>query len=219
MLEALLKCLPVFAIDLAVAYPLYTMGQGAEAMRAIRDPGPVGTFNGAISFNLLTLYSVTVAYGFFFFLLAKWNYRADDGVRAFCRIWVPSMLALLLGLLWPILSELQAAETTLFELGNGLIQGSLVLGLLITAWVTTKPWERLKTLDPTNGLHRNQVIRMQAAYIAIIVLIVLLLLLYILGPPLWFYLGCYLGVTLLSLLCFDSFRDDVFPTKVAKNLA
>ena len=94
VIEALLKCAPFFAIQFLAIYPLLAQGQGKEAMRRLLDPGPVNI--SLFLFPLALTYSCVLTWFFLFFLLKQWNYPADNKARAL-RIWIPSVLSLIIG--------------------------------------------------------------------------------------------------------------------------
>ena len=83
LFDALLKCAPVFIIQLCAIYPLVAVGQGREAMRALLDPALANV--SWFLFPIALAYSCVLTASFLFFLLDRWNYPADDAARAFCR--------------------------------------------------------------------------------------------------------------------------------------
>jgi hypothetical protein len=147
LLEAILKCLPVLIIQVLVIYPLLVLGQGQEAMRAVFD-APVIQLSwmsfplsvGDTAFPISLGYSCILLATFLYFLLGGWNYPANDGARAFCRIWVPSVLTLLFGLLWPILIEYNSINfSRIWDVAIALVNISAVACLVGCWWYLTKP--------------------------------------------------------------------------------
>lgn len=137
LIEALSKCAPVFIIQFLAIYPLLALGQGQEAMRGLLDPGPANI--SVFLFPVTLGYSCVLTASFLFFLLNRWNYPADNGARAFCRIWVPSVLTLTVGLLWPVAAELSPKHSTLWDAAIGLVNGGGLLALAIGVWWRTRP--------------------------------------------------------------------------------
>ena len=137
LIEALIKCAPVFVIQFLAIYPLLALGQGQEAMRGLLNPGPVNI--SWFLFPIALSYSCVLTASFLFFLLGEWNYPADKRLRAFCRIWVPSVLTLIVGLMWPVMAELTTTHSKLWDFFIGLVNGGGTLALAVAAWQKTKP--------------------------------------------------------------------------------
>jgi len=187
LFEALLKCLPVFVIQLLAIYPLIVVGQGQEAMRALLDPAPAN-----ISWFLFPIclgYSCILTGFFLFFLLDKWNFTAGSRTRAFCRIWVPAVLTLIVGLLWPVAVEVNAGQSTLWDASIGF------LIVVITAFLTGSAW---KLTNPT--LSRNVVIFIGVASMVLIGL-------WVFGPVLAFYCASFITITAFCAIIANDFRD------------
>jgi len=136
-LEAFLKCSVIFVLQILVIYPLIANGQGKETMRALLDPATVHV--SWIFFALAVPYFFILTASFLFFLLDRWNYEANDGVRAFFRIWVPSILTLSTSLLVPLAAELSAHGSSLFDFILGLVNTLMVLALVGIVWWQTQP--------------------------------------------------------------------------------
>lgn len=187
LLEALLKCLPLFVIQLLAIYPLIAVGQGQEAMRALLDPAPANI--SWFLFPLSLSYSCLLTASFLFFLLGRWNYPADDAARTFCRIWVPSILTLIVGLLWPVAAELSSTHSNLWDASMGMINGAGILFLLGVVWWLTKPI----------------VSKTVAVFIAVTG--VVLFGSFIFGLITFFYGACFVALTVFCALIRDDFRD------------
>jgi hypothetical protein len=135
--EAVLKCAVAFAIAFVAVYPLVAMGQGEEAMMAIfnADPWNVSWF---VVPSVLA-YTCTLTFFFLYFLLARWNFRAKQAHRSFIRIWLPGLLALCIGLTYPIAAELSPQQSRIWDAGIGLTNVGVVLGCVVAVWWWTKP--------------------------------------------------------------------------------
>jgi hypothetical protein len=187
LVEALLKCVPVAAIPLIAIYPLVAVGQGREAMRALLEPGVVN-----ISFFVFPVslsYACILTLSFLFYLLDRWNYAADDGARAFCRIWVPSALALAVGLFWPVTVEIETHRSAIWDACAGLINGAGIPGVVLAAWWRTNPRLTYAQVWWFGGLG--------AALLGT----------WIFGFLLTFYLLCAVSLTVICALVRDDFRD------------
>lgn len=187
VLEALMKCLPVFVIQLLALYPLIAVGQGREAMRALLDATP-----GNISWLVFSLSSTLsfILTGFFlFFLLDRWNYSADTRERAFCRIWLPFILMLTIGLVMPISVELSPRETTFWDAVNGFVIVVLAAVLLVAAWKRTNP------------------VLSRRVFVFSAVACIVLVSLWVFGLLPAFYVGSYIAVTVFCWFIADDFRD------------
>jgi hypothetical protein len=189
-IEALIKCAPVFVIQFLAIYPLLALGQGQEAMRGLLDPQPANIswflFASALS------YSCVLTASFSFFLLNKWNYPADNGARAFCRVWVPSVLTLIVGLLWPVTAQVTAKTSTFWDASIGLVNGAGTLALAVGAWRLTKP-----------GLSRTM--KMKGFFVVSTVLLVVSFVFF--RVQLLFYGVCFGVLTYFCALACDDFRD------------
>ena len=113
LIEALLKCFLAFSIMFVAVYPLIAVGQGKEAMLAMFDLRPG---NMSWLFTGLTLsWACLLTFAFLHFLLGALNYRARNGARSFCRIWLPGVFALCLALLYPISAEMRPGGSLLLD--------------------------------------------------------------------------------------------------------
>lgn len=135
--EALLKCGVAFAIAFVAVYPLIAMGQGREAMKAMfnADLWNISWFVIPIALS----YTCVLTFFFLHFLLGKWNYRAMRGDRAFIRIWLPAVLTLCIGLLYPFAAELSPQRSRMWDAAIGFANVGFVLGAVIATWWWTKP--------------------------------------------------------------------------------
>ncbi|MBI5602337.1 MAG: patatin-like phospholipase family protein [Deltaproteobacteria bacterium] len=186
--EALLKCGLIFVIQLLAVYPLVAVGQGREAMQALFDFSP---FNSSwLIFSLSHFYSSILNAFFLFFLLNRWNYPADDGIRAFFRIWIPSAFIMIVTLLWPIAAELDSKTPNLLIDATGLINGSAVFIWLGYIWWQTKPTlkKRVILLIATAGLVQ--------------------LVAFIFAPPIVFYSLYFINLAVLCVLIREDFKDN-----------
>jgi hypothetical protein len=197
-LEAILKCSPVIIIQLLAILPLLFIGQGQEAMRALLEPAPVTV--SFFLFPILLGYSCLLTASFMFFMLARWNYPADDSVRAFCRIWVPSLLTLMIGLSWPLTVELKiilwwpfivetTKNSTIFDAQIGLVHGVGPIALVFASWKQTKP-----------NFTRRVTIFLGIATAT-------LLILFVNSSLSSFYAACIILLTLFCALICNDFRD------------
>lgn len=144
LIEALLKCLPVFIIQLLALYPMIALGQGQESVRALLDPAPANI--SWIIFPLFLSYSCILTLSFLFFLLNRWQYPADDPARSFCRIWVPSVLTLIIGTFWPVAAEMQSSRGgALYETMACVINGAGIIFLVTGAWWRTNAEKTIPT--------------------------------------------------------------------------
>ena len=187
LIEALLKCAPIFIIQLLAVYPLVAAGQGQEAMRALLDPAPANI--SWFIFPLSLSYSCVLTASFLFFLLDRWNYSADDSARAFCRIWVPSVFTLIVGWLWPVAAELGLNHSNVWDTAIGLVNGIGVPLLLGAAWWQTKP-----------VLSRSQVVFFAVAIVGLAGI-------FILGPARIFYAADVIAITVFCVLIREDFCD------------
>ncbi len=140
--EAVLKCAVAFALAFVAVYPLVAIGQGEEAMMAMfnADPWNISWFVVACVLS----YACVLTFFFLYFLLGKWNYRAKQGHRSFIRVWLPAVLALSVGLMYPVAVELSPQQSRLWDAGIGLANVGFVLGSVVAVWWWTKP-----TMSPT----------------------------------------------------------------------
>ena len=157
-------------------------------MRALLDPALANI--SWFLFPICLAYSCILTAFFLFFLLDRWNYCATDSARAFCRIWVPSMLTLFVGLLWPVAVETSSRQSTLWDASLGFLIVSVIMIMVGCAWKLTKP------------VPSRKVMGFIAAAIAILVG------LWILGPILAFYGASILAITGFCALISRDFRDD-----------
>ena len=167
-------------------------------MDALLDPGPASI--SWFLFAIVLSYSCILTAYFMFFMLARWSYPADNSVRAFCRIWVPSLLTLIIALSWPLTAELTVISwrpltvemtkgSTIFNAMVGLAQGAGTLALVYFCWLQTKPiiTRRVKIFLG---------IAAATLFIAFI------------GPGLIpFYVTCFISITLFCVLICNDFRD------------
>lgn len=188
LLDALVKAAPVFIIQFLAIYPLAANGQGREAMRALLDDAPANI--AIFLFPLALSYSCVLTAAFSFFLLDRWNFSAPDSASAFCRIWVPAVFTLIVGLLWPAAAGLDTNGETLWDAIIGLINGGGVLMLLVAAWRQTKPSVGPKKLITMAALGAT------------------LLLLFANGFLTAFYVATFAAATIICAFARHDFRDD-----------
>lgn len=190
LIEALLKCLPVFIIQFLAIYPMIALGQGQESMRALLDPAPANI--SWFIFPLFLSYSCLLTISFLFFLLNKWQYPADDAARSFCRIWVPSVLTLVIGLLWPVAAEMQLGHAvTIYETMASVINGAGIIFIIAAAWWRTKADKNISTK--------------MAVFFAAAVAV--LLGFYLFGSLVMFFWACLVTSTVLCALVHQDFSD------------
>lgn len=187
LLEALFKCTPVYVIQLVAIYPLTAVGQGREAMRALLDPGPNEL--PLLLFPISLAYSCLLTAFFLFFLLDRWNYAAGDGVRGFCRIWVPSTLALIVGLMWPVSAELVTHDSTFFDALIGILNWACVDSFVYFAWQHTKPS------------------RPERAVLVFSLCAIVPCGFFIVGSLLLSYASCFVALTAFCIYTREDFRD------------
>jgi len=190
LIEALLKCLPVFLIQLAAMYPMIALGQGQESLRALLDPAPANI--SWFIFPLLLSYSCILTISFLFFLLNRWQYPADDAARSFCRIWVPSILTLVIGVLWPLAADMQSHHaSTVYETMACIINGAGILCIVVAAWWQTHAEQTLPT---------RMIVFFAVALAA-------LLGCYFFGTLRLFFWACLVIATVVCILIHKDFKD------------
>jgi len=192
-LEALLKCLPVFVIQLLAVYPLLAVGQGREALNALLDPAPANI--SWFLFPLSLAYSCILTGSFLFFLLGRWNFPAENHARAFCRIWVPAVLTLSVGLLWPVAVEIGSKQSTLWDAIGGFTILGITIAMICFVWKLTKP-------IPS----RNVIIFIAAA-------VTVLFGLWTFAPLLVFYGASFVAITVFCAFIAKDFRDSETETR------
>ncbi|MEP7009224.1 MAG: patatin-like phospholipase family protein [Acidobacteriota bacterium] len=186
LVEALWKCAPFFGLYALSFVLLKEVGQGRETLAALLDLGPanISWFLFALLLGVSSLFTAS----FLFLLLDRWNYAAADGSRAFCRIWVPSVLTLSASLVIPIAAERSAAHSKFFDVLLGFPICLLIPALVGLAWSRTRP------------------VFAPARTIFILVGGVSLLASFFIGL-LAFYGFCFVFLTAFCFLIRDDFRD------------
>ena len=187
LIEALLKCFLAFSIMFVAVYPLIAVGQGKEAMLAMFDLRPG---NMSWLFTGLTLsWACLLTFAFLHFLLGAWNYRARNGARSFCRIWLPGVFALCLALLYPISAEMRPGGSLLLDAMFGFVNASLVVGAVMVTWWWTRP-----VIAPKVGWF-------------LIASGIVLFIAWLSGRLLVFYGLCLIALTVFCALIESDFRD------------
>ena len=128
---------------------------------------------------------------FLFFLLKQWNYPADNKARAFCRIWIPSVLTLIVGLLLPVGAELAPKHSTVWDVMGGLVNGGGILALVVWVWL----WPN----KPVSSARVRVVFGVSTVLLVSFIFIHLML----------FYVACFIAITVFCVFVCNDFRDDL----------